>query len=161
MDGSKVGKNWVRVRHNDLPCLLVQRVARLRAKQSMDQGFIRYLIGNQQFRGYVERVRTGTSIPHISGGQIKSYEILLPPLAVQKAIAGVLGALDDKIELNRRMNATLEAMARALFQSWFVDFDPVLAQLDGRTPVGMDAATAALFPASFHETKVGQAAKLG
>ena len=58
----------------------------------------------------------------------------LPPLAEQKAIAAVLGALDDKIELNRRMNATLEAMARALFQSWFVDFDPVRAKLDGRQP---------------------------
>jgi type I restriction enzyme S subunit len=61
----------------------------------------------------------------------------------------VLGALDDKIELNRRMNATLEAMARALFLSWFVDFDPVRAKLDGRQPVGMDAATASLFPEHF------------
>ena len=72
--------------------------------------------------------------------------IPLPPLAEQKAIAAVLGALDDKIELNRRMNATLEAMARALFQSWFVDFDPVRAKLDGRHPAGLDPATAALFP---------------
>ena len=98
----------------------------------MDQGFLRFLIGNPRFRDYVASVRTGTSIPHISGGQIKSYKILLPPLAEQKAIAAVLGALDDKIELNRRMNATLEAMARALFQSWFVDFDPVRAKLDAR-----------------------------
>ena len=67
----------------------------------------------------------------------------------------MLGALDDKIELNRRMNATLEAMARALFQSWFVDFDPVRAKLDGRKPVGMDAATAAPFPDSFQESELG------
>ena len=159
MDGSKVGKNWVRVRKKDLPCLLVQRVARLRAKSTMDQGFLRYLIGNPQFRDYVARVRTGTSIPHISGGQIKSYEILLPPLPEQKAIAAVLGALDDKIELNRRMNATLEAMARALFQSWFMDFDPVRAKLDGRQPVGMDEATAALFPDSFEESEAGHIPK--
>jgi len=92
MDGSKVGKNWVRVRTKDLPCLLVQRVARLRAKPTMDQGFLRYLIGNPQFRDYVERVRTGTSIPHISGGQIKSYDILLPPLAEQKDFATSTGA---------------------------------------------------------------------
>jgi type I restriction enzyme S subunit len=155
MDGSKVGKNWVRVRQKDLPCLLVQRVARLRAKRTMDQGFLRYLIGNPRFRDYVAQVRTGTSIPHISGGQIKSYEILLPPLAEQRAIAGVLGALDDKIELNRRMNATLESMARALFQSWFVDFDPVRAKLDGRKPVGMDEATAALYPHSFQDSELG------
>ena len=79
----------------------------------------------------------------------------LPPLAEQKAIAAVLGALDDKIELNRRMNATLEAMSRALFQSWFVDFDPVRAKLEGRKPAGLDSATAALFPTTFDETAAG------
>ena len=81
--------------------------------------------------------------------------ISLPPLAEQKAIAAVLGALDDKIDLNRRMNATLEAMARALFQSWFVDFDPVRAKLDGRPPVGLDQATATLFPGSFQDSAAG------
>ena len=79
----------------------------------------------------------------------------VPPLAEQKAIAAVLGALDDKIELNRRMNATLEAIARALFQSWFVDFDPVRAKLDGRQPPGLDEATAALFPACFQDSPLG------
>ena len=68
----------------------------------------------------------------------------------------MLGALDDKIELNRRMNATLEAMARALFQSWFVDFDPVRAKLDGRQPPGLDPATAALFPEHLEESPVGK-----
>lgn len=71
----------------------------------------------------------------------------------------MLGALDDKIELNRRMNATLEATTRALFKSWFVDFDPVRAKLDGRTPSGMDAATAALFPDSFQESPLGHIPK--
>jgi type I restriction enzyme S subunit len=77
----------------------------------------------------------------------------------QKAIAAVLGALDDKIELNRRMNATLQAMARALFQSWFVDFDPVRAKLDGRKPAGLDDATAQLFPSFFGESDVGHIPK--
>ena len=86
-------------------------------------------------------------------------KITLPPLAEQKAIAAVLGALDDKIELNRRMNATLEAMARALFQSWFVDFDPVRAKLDGREPVGLDPDIAALFPDSFQDSEVGHIPK--
>lgn len=71
----------------------------------------------------------------------------------------MLGALDDKIELNRRMNATLEAMARALFQSWFVDFDPVRAKLDGRQPVGMDEATAALFPEHLEDSPLGHIPK--
>lgn len=79
----------------------------------------------------------------------RAMKITLPPLPEQKAIAAILGALDDKIELNRRMNATLEAMARALFQSWFVDFDPVRAKLDDRQPAAIDPATAALFPKHF------------
>jgi type I restriction enzyme S subunit len=83
---------------------------------------------------------------------LKEKPVPLPPLAEQKAIATVLGALDDKIELNRRTNATLEAMARALFQSWFVDFDPVRAKLDGRPPAALDPATAALFPDSFQDS---------
>lgn len=155
MDGSKVGKNWVRVRKSDLPCLLVQRVARLRAKQSLDQIYLRYLIGNEYFRNYVEQIKTGSAIPHISGGQIKAYQIPLPPIAEQKRIAGILGALDDKIELNRKMNETLEQMAMALFKSWFVDFDPVQAKAAGRQPAGMDKATADLFPDSFVETEIG------
>jgi type I restriction enzyme S subunit len=70
-------------------------------------------------------------------------------------IGDFVAALDDKIELNRRINATLEAMARALFQSWFVDFDPVRAKAEGRQPVGMDAETAALFPDSFEDSALG------
>ncbi len=87
---------------------------------------------------------------------LKAIRVPLPPLPEQKAIAHILGTLDDKIELNRRMNVTLEAMARALFQSWFVDFDPVRAKLDGRQPAGLDAATAALFPAHFQESTLGE-----
>jgi type I restriction enzyme S subunit len=85
--------------------------------------------------------------------------IPIPPTDTREAIAAVLGALDDKIELNRRMNATLEAMARALFQSWFVDFDPVRARLDGRQPPGLDHATAALFPATFQDSEGGHIPK--
>ena len=98
---------------------------------------------------------SGSTVSHIRVGDCSKFQLSLPPLAEQKAIAAVLGALDDKIELNRRMNATLEAMARALFQSWFVDFDPVRAKLDGRPPAALDPATAALFPDSFDETELG------
>lgn len=89
----------------------------------------------------------------------ETQNVPLPPLAEQKAIAAVLGALDDKIELNRRMNATLEAMARALFQSWFVDFDPVRAKLDGRQPNSLDPATAALFPEHLEDSLLGHIPK--
>jgi type I restriction enzyme S subunit len=90
---------------------------------------------------------------------IEELDIPSPPLVEQQSIAAVLGALDDKIELNRRMNATLEAMARALFQSWFVDFDPARAKLDGRTPAALDPTTAALFPDSFQDSPIGPVPK--
>jgi len=87
--------------------------------------------------------------------EIRQLPLPWPPKESRDAIAAFGKTLDDKIELNRRMNTTLEAMARALFQSWFVDFDPVRAKLDGRKPTGLDEATAALFPASFDETALG------
>jgi type I restriction enzyme S subunit len=74
-------------------------------------------------------------------------------------VTHVLGSLDDKIELNRRMNETLEAMARAVFKSWFVDFDPVRAKVAGRQPFGMNAETAALFPSSFEDSPRGKIPK--
>ncbi len=78
-------------------------------------------------------------------------KISLPPIKEQREIAEVLGALDDKIEVNRKTAAVLEEMARALFRSWFVDFDPVHAKAQGRSPAHMDPATAALFPDRFGE----------
>lgn len=81
--------------------------------------------------------------------------ILLPPLPEQRAIARVLGTLDDKIELNRKMIETLEELARTLFKSWFVDFDPVHAKAAGKKPFGMNDATAALFPDSFEDSELG------
>ena len=101
----------------------------------------------------------GTTQKNLLLKDLRAFTVLIPPLAEQKAIAAILGALDDKIELNRRMNATLEAMARALFQSWFVDFDPVRAKLDGSKPEGMDKATSALFPDAFEESSIGPVPK--
>jgi len=101
----------------------------------------------------------GSPIPSTTRSAVYVRDFDVPPIAEQKAIAAVLAALDDKIELNRRMNATLEAMARALFQSWFVDFDPVRAKLDGRQPVGMDSTTAALFPEHLEDSPLGHIPK--
>jgi type I restriction enzyme S subunit len=115
-----------------------------------DKADFRYLYHHLRYsRTQLKSLATGAAQQNLSGALIKSLLYPFPPLAEQKAIAAVLGALDDKIELNRRMNATLEAMARALFQSWFVDFDPVRAKLDGRPPAALDPATAALFPGHF------------
>lgn len=89
----------------------------------------------------------------------RAMRLTLPPLPEQKRIAHILGTLDDKIELNRRMNATLESISRAIFKSWFVDFDPVRQRAAGQQPVGMDAQTAALFPDSFEDSEIGEVPK--
>jgi len=123
--------------------------------KAVDSLFLYYLF-NSPYGAYVLlTIRRQVAVSGITGTDLVELPIPIPPLAEQKAIAAVLGALDDKIELNRRMNATLEAMARALFQSWFVDFDPVRAKLEGRPPAALDPATAALFPASFHDSPLG------
>lgn len=158
MDGSRVGENFARIAPEDLPALLVQRVACLRARGDLDQSFLRYLICNPVFTGYIKAVHTGTSIPHISGGQIGGFPIWVPPLDEQRAIAHILGALDNKIVLNRRMNETLEAMARALFKSWFVDFDPVRAKAEGRDP-GLPKPLADLFPARLVDSELEEIPK--
>jgi Restriction endonuclease S subunits len=89
---------------------------------------------------------------------LRTIEIPLPPLPEQRAIANILGTLDDKIELNRRTNQTLEAIARALFKSWFVDFDPVRAKSEGRDP-GLPPHFADLFPDTFEDSELGEIPK--
>jgi type I restriction enzyme S subunit len=120
-----------------------------------DALFVYYCFTSAEQQEYIRQNAIQTGVPHTNLGILRNTPLTLPPLAKQKAIAAVLGALDDKIELNRRMNATLEAMARALFQSWFVDFDPVRAKLDGRKPDGLDKPTAALVPAAFQDSPLG------
>jgi type I restriction enzyme S subunit len=116
-----------------------------------DPRFVYYLLQPIDFLSFSDK----TSVPGVNRNHLHLAPILLPPLPEQRAIAHILGTLDDKIELNRRMNETLEEMARALFKSWFVDFDPVRAKAEGRQPSGMDAATAALFPDSFEDSELG------
>ncbi len=152
----EAGLKFAQVKSFDLPALLVQRVTRLRGTSKLDTQFLRYVIGSHQFTGYVLGVQTGTAVPHISGEQIKNYNFLLPPLEIQQKIASILGALDDKIELNRRTNTTLETIAQTLFKSWFVDFDPVKAKAAGFEPEGLDATTAALFPSGFESSSLGE-----
>jgi len=140
-----------------LPARVNQHVAIIRPEpNSLDARFLRYVLVSQEYQSRLLALASaGATRPALTKSMIEELDIPSPPLAEQKAIASILGALDDKIELNRRMNATLEAMARALFQSWFVDFDPVRAKLDGRKPEGMDKATAALFPDAFEESSLG------
>ncbi len=140
---------------------LAQRVITLRGKPDLlDNTFLKFLLQSKPVQEELRSRGTGTTVVGIRQSELRKVSLTLPPLAEQKAIAAVLGALDDKIELNRRMNATLEAMARALFQSWFVDFDPVRAKLDpanaGQT---LDPATAALFPEKLEDSPLGHIPK--
>lgn len=130
----------------------------VRPGQNLDSRFLCYYI-NSIAQDHVSAYSVGAVQQHYNVGSAKELKILLPPLPEQRAIARILGALDDKIELNRRMNHTLEEMARALFKSWFVDFDPVTAKAEGRVPFGMNAETASLFPAEFEETEEGNPPK--
>jgi len=102
MDGSKVGKNWTKVICGDLPALLGQRVCRIRADENADQNFLYHVFGSTAFRSYVERVKTGTSIPHISNEQIKDFCLPIPPLPEQKKIAEILSGIDNQISLLQR-----------------------------------------------------------
>jgi type I restriction enzyme S subunit len=113
------------------------------------------VLRDDDVRNEIEELGYGTAQPNISPSLIQGIEIPLPPLFEQRAIAHILGTLDDKIELNRQMNETLDAMARALFKSWFIDFDPVHAKAEGRDP-GLPADIAALFPDSFEDSYLGE-----
>ena len=94
-------------------------------QQKVEPRYLYYYLTSDFFTDYLSRVADGGAYPAFNPSEISNSEIPLPPLPEQKTIATILGALDDKIELNRKMNETLEAMARAIFKSWFVDFDPI------------------------------------
>lgn len=122
---------------------------------ALDRRYLKYFFDSGLFQSFLNRISGISTISTLSLSVQKSLEICFPPKPQQSAIAHILGTLDDKIELNRRMNETLEAMARALFKSWFVDFDPVRAKAEGRDP-GLPKAIADLFPDAFDESVVGE-----
>jgi type I restriction enzyme, S subunit len=157
---SVVGK-VIRVSKEADGALLNQNAVRLRANsEEINQKFLFYRLKNLDFQDYIVCTAQGSANQaSITLKDIFNFKFYLPPLPEQKAIARILSSLDDKIELNQQMNRTLEAQARAIFKSWFMDFDPVRAKMEGRQPVGMDAATAALFPDAFEESELGMIPK--
>ena len=133
-----------------------QRVGKvLLQSSSADLEFLYWVMRHRDYRRWVVNTATGSTVKHTSPSRILAYSFLLPPLSEQKEIAHTLGTLDDKIELNRKTNETLEAIARALFKSWFVNFDPVRAKAEGR-PTGLPDAISDLFPDSFEESELGE-----
>lgn len=124
----------------------------------VDPLFIYYLFRSSTQQEYLQRNAIQTGVPHTNLSILRKVPLRIPTLQTQRAIAQILGTLDDKIELNQRINETLEAMARAIFRSWFVDFDPVRAKAEGRE-TGLPTHIADLFPDSFDGSDLGEIPK--
>jgi restriction endonuclease S subunit len=118
----EAGLKYAWITMGDLPCLLVQRVARLRGKTGLTTKFLRYVIGSHDFTSHVKSITIGVNVPHISGRDIGRFQFCLPPLQMQERIASILSAYDDLIENNTRRIAILEEMARRIFEEWFIHF---------------------------------------
>lgn len=140
-----------------LECCVGQRQVLLRPNPKVVDGrFLLFALQSPRVQheiGWNEG--TGSTVSNVRIPVLEALRIPTPSLETQREVGEVLGALDDRIELLRQTNATLESIAQALFKSWFIDFDPVCAKAEGREPEGMDAATAALFPAEFEESALG------
>jgi type I restriction enzyme S subunit len=124
-------------------------------ENSVDPSYASYYLGHPDVRAWIVRYAQGATMPNLNTSILSSLPFVVPPIEEQRVIAHILGTLDDKIELNRRMNETLEAMARAIFKSWFVDFDPVRAKAEGRDP-GLPKHIADLFPNRFEDSELGE-----
>jgi len=118
--------------------------------------FLRWLVRGVEWWDQVGKfINVGAVFDSLKCADIPHFKLTIPPLPEQRAIAHILGSLDDKIELNRQMNRTLEKMAQAIFKSWFIDFDPVRAKAEGRDP-GLPKEIADLFPDSFEDSELGR-----
>lgn len=126
---------------------------RPKANTNIVPEYAAYYFRGPSFRRAVSAMSSLSTRASLNNGMLERLTIVLPPVEIQIAMGRILKALDDKIELNRRMNETLEGIARAIFKSWFVDFDPVRAKMDGRQPPGMSADIANLFPEAFEHRK--------
>ena len=137
-----------------------QRIGRVHIKPDVrvDQLYLYFLLRSEKYRNEVLASATGTTVKHTSPGRILAFEFQLPSFLEQRSIASVLGSFDNKIELNRQMNETLEQTMQALFKSWFVDFDQVHAKAEGRD-TGLPKEIADLFPDSFEDSTLGEIPK--
>lgn len=150
--GSTIGKT---ARNHFAEGAIASSLVIIRATERACQDYLYFYLASPLGQQIVRRFDNGSAQPNLSVRELSKYLLPLPPLHEQRAIADLLGILDDRITLLRETNATLEAIAQALFKSWFVDFEPVRAKAEGRQPEGMDPATAALFPDTFEESELG------
>ncbi len=139
---------------------LAQRVVTLRGKAGfLDSTYLLYWLQSQDAQEQLKARATGTTVVGIKQSELRKLSIPIPPIKIQQEIAHILRVIDDRITTLQETNNTLEAIAQALFKSWFVDFDPVRAKSEGKLTEGIDEATAALFPDAFEETEFGMVLK--
>jgi type I restriction enzyme, S subunit len=143
------------IHYSKKPCWVIDTAFCITDVPDGNLSFAYYLLKNLG----LDRLNSDSAVPGLNRDDAHFQKIKIPPLPEQKAIASILSSLDDKIELNQQMNRTLEAQARVIFKSWFVDFDPVRAKMEGRQPAGMNTTTAALFPDAFEESQLGMIPK--
>ncbi len=125
-------------------------------KRKVNAKYLFAVLRSSEVQARIEQLHVGTLIPHFKKGDFDKLLIPLPDVKTQAAIGEIYFVLSAKIDLNRRMNETIESIARAIFKSWFVDFDPVRAKAEGRQPASMDAETAKQFPSAFIDSQAGQ-----
>lgn len=144
-----IGSDMGKVAINKVPCLTNQQINSIVLNEKLaDKDFVYYAL-NSKYELLKTLARGGSTMPIINKSQFERVEVSFPPIKEQKAIAKILSSLDNKIELNRRTNETLEAVARALFKAWFVDFEPVRANMENRLSESASPEIAKLFPSEF------------
>ncbi len=139
------------------PLFAIKNVGLLKCGSELRAKWLYYFLRSPQGQALIEQRKKGSTQQYISLTEIRNFPVSYPVDEEEmRAAVSLLSMLDDRITLLRETNATLEAIAQALFKSWFVDFDPVRAKMEGRTPEGMDEATAALFPDGFETSELGE-----
>ncbi len=148
----RVGSYCGSVHFSNSSCWVTDNAIRAKAMNGNDPRFLFYMLQTLHLNNY----RAGSGQPLLNQTILSQISATIPVPFEQRRIAHILGTLDEKIELNRQMNETLEAIARAIFKSWFVNFDPLKAKMEGQKPIGMDTETAALFPSVFQDSLLGK-----
>jgi type I restriction enzyme S subunit len=141
---------------SDEDLVLSQRLFAIRTNSKLlDPRFLKYFFQSEIGQNELRERASGSTVVGIKQSELLNILVAAPALDVQQKIGAVLSALEEKIETNRLLAETLEQIAQTIFKSWFIDFDPVKAKMAGEKPVGMDDATAALFPDSMEESELG------
>lgn len=139
------------------PTTFESSIIRARPNTKIADSMYLYYVFQSRYGSYIlDTIRRQVAVAGITGKDLVKLNIPLPSLREQQSIAHILSTIDNKIELNRKINKTLEFLVKAIFKSWFVDFDPVRAKMDGLAPYGMDAEIASLFPDSFEDSQLGK-----